>query len=134
MRNRLLLLFLLLLFLLLLLLISLSPDTKLSYDVTLRCRCTAEASLLLTLWERQLGVEDTAKATEKKGIRGAIRFPPGLWTAALGIRRQQLQQLLASCCGFAKRLKQLQYGLEHEALAPGKIAFGVARYVQPNTS
>jgi hypothetical protein len=102
-------------------------DTLVRYDVQLRCRCTAEASLLLSLWEQQLQVEDNAKATEKKGIRGAVRFAPELWTASLGIRRQQLQQLLTHCSGFAQRLKRVQRGVEHEALSPNFIAFGLAR-------
>jgi hypothetical protein len=99
----------------------------LRYDVQLRCRCTAEASLLLSLWEQQLVVEDQAKASGKKGIRGAIRFKPELWTAGLAIRRQQLQELLAHCSAFAKRLKRMQLGPQHDALAPNLIAFGLAR-------
>ena len=103
-------------------------NNLISYDVQLRCRCTAEAALLLSMWERQLLVEDEAKATEKKGIRGAVRFAPELWTAALAIRRQQLQQLLTYCSSFAQRLKRVQCGLVHEALAPNRIAFGLARW------
>jgi hypothetical protein len=99
------------------------------YDVQLRCRCTAEASLLLSLWEKQLLVEDNAKAVEKKGIRGAIRFAPELWTTALAIRRQQLQELLTRCSALAQRLKRMQHGAQHEALAPNLISFGVARCV-----
>ena len=102
-------------------------DTFVRYDVQLRCRCTAEASLLLSLWEQQLVVEDHAKASSKKGIRGAIRFQPALWTAALAIRRQQLQQLLAHCSALAQRLKRVQHGVENDALAPNLISFGVAR-------
>ena len=94
----------------------------------LRCRCTAEASLLLSLWEKQLLVEDEAKASEKKGIRGAVRFAPELWTTGLAIRRQQLQQFLTHCSSFAQRLKRVQRGLEYEALAPNVIAFGLARW------
>jgi hypothetical protein len=97
------------------------------YDVQLRCRCTAEASLLLSLWEQQLTTEDNAKAGEKKGIRGAVRFRPELWTAALGMRRQQLQQLQTHCSAFAQRLKRVRHGVQHEALAPNFIAFGLAR-------
>lgn len=97
------------------------------YDVQLRCRCTAEASLLLSLWEQQLTTEDNAKAGEKKGIRGAVRYRPELWTAALGMRRQQLQQLQTHCSGFAQRLKRMRHGVQHEALAPNFIAFGLAR-------
>ncbi len=104
-------------------------NTLASYDVQLRCRCTAEASLLLSLWEQQLSVEDVAKAVGKKGIRGSIRFPPELWTAALAIRRQQLQELLTHCSAFAKRLKRMQHGAEHDALAPNLISFGIARCV-----
>ncbi len=99
-----------------------------SYDVQLRCRCTAEAALLLSMWERQLLVEDEAKAAQKKGIKGAVRFAPELWTAALAIRRQQLQQLLTYCSSFAQRLKRVQCGLEHEALAPNCVSFGLARW------
>ncbi len=95
----------------------------------LRCRCTAEASLLLSLWEQQLLVEDNAKAVEKKGIRGAIRFAPELWTTALAIRREQLQELLTRCSALAQRLKRMQHGAQHEALAPNLISFGVARCV-----
>jgi hypothetical protein len=97
------------------------------YDVQLRCRCTAEASLLLSLWEQQLTTEDNAKAGEKKCNRGAVRFRPELWTAALAIRRQQLQQLLTHCTAFGQRLKRVRHGLQHEALAPNFIAFGLAR-------
>ncbi len=97
------------------------------YDVQLRCRCTAEAALLLSLWERQLTTEDDAKAGEKKGIRGAVRFRPELWTAALGMRRQQLQQLQTHCSAFAQRLKRARHGAQHDALAPNFIAFGLAR-------
>ena len=95
----------------------------------LRCRCTAEASLLLSLWEQQLLEEDKAKETGKKGIRGAVRFKPELWTAGLGLRRQQLQELLTHCSAFAKKLKRMQLGKQYDALAPNRIAFGLARLV-----
>ena len=106
-----------------------------------------ESALLLSLWEQQLLVEDRAKVAEKKGIRGSVRFPPDLWTAALGIRRQQLQGLLQHCSSFAQvsqrarvrcvcndcfvqRLNRVKCGRQHEALAPSAIAFGVARFVR----
>jgi len=92
-----------------------------------RCRCTAEAALLLSLWEQQLLVEDGAKAAQKKGIRGAVKHAPELWTASLGVRRRGLQQLLQQCCGLAQRLKRGKCGGEYGALATNKIAFGLAR-------
>ena len=61
-----------------------------------------ESALLLSLWEQQLLVEDRAKVAEKKGIRGSVRFPPDLWTAALGVRRQRLQALLQHCSSLAQ--------------------------------
>ena len=41
--------------------------------------------------------------------------------------RQQLQELLAHCSAFAKKLKRMQLGPQHDALAPNLIAFGLAR-------
>ena len=108
-----------------------------------------ESALLLSLWEQQLLVEDRAKSAEKKGIRGSVRFPPDLWTAALGVRRQRLQELMQRCSSlaqvrqrcvcvcvtcvtrwFLQRLNRVKCGRQHEALAPPAIAFGVARFVR----